>query len=207
MLNQSYLKTSLFMLALLGSLTVPASLDARVGDTKSELERRLFDAGGIAYRNNEIRQARMDGMPYNNILSHLPGSVEVRVYFKTASGRRAVQSELNARNMPAGWELHVVYVNDRSVLEVYRRSQRMTEQERNELLAIQSGNSYWERIEDPEDSALNFTKQLADGRLRAREGGGNGTMLLIFDANMDRVMNQVIRENRAQSAPVSINGF
>ena len=47
--------------------------------------------------------------------------------------------------MLEGWNLHVLYSQGKSVMEVYKRSEKITEFELIHLLNLQSGNSFWEK--------------------------------------------------------------
>mgnify|MGYP000211951170 FL=1 len=192
-------------LTIIATALFPAVADARVGESMTDIERRLTGAGGIVYRDQDMIQVRQRGMPYLRILEYLPSRPQVRVYFKTDDGRRPMASELDGRNMPRGWDFHVVYLNGVSVLEVYRRSQALTEQEINQLLALQQGNSYWERVRNAEETALGYRFQRADGVLRANQVGNE--MFMIFDAEMDRKVERAIEEARKESAPISVQGF
>jgi hypothetical protein len=181
------------------------SVEARIGEKQALIEQRLTAFGGIIYRDQAIVEARMRGVPYVRILEYLPSTPQIRIYFKTDDGRRPMASELQARGMPQGWDLHVVYLNGVSILEAYRRSQALTEQEINQLLALQQGDSFWERVQKAEESALGYRMLRNDGQLRANQVGSD--TLLIFDAKMDRHVFNAIEAARAQSAPVSVQGF
>ena len=117
-----------------------------------------------------MKNARMSGRPYAGLLHYVNG-VEVRVYFKTDDGRTPSTKDLNAQHMPPGWDLHVVYVNGKSVLELFKRSQGMTEFEVNQLLTVQSGGSYWKRVgkgDEKEPSAFGYEMERDDGGVRAQ---------------------------------------
>ena len=47
--------------------------------------------------------------------------------------------------MLEGWNLHILFVQGKSVIELYKRSDRITEFEFIQLLNLQSGNSFWEK--------------------------------------------------------------
>ena len=187
------------------AVLLPTASLARVGESMAEIERRLTSSGGIIYRDQAMIDARMRGMPYLRILNYLPSRPQVRLYFKTDDGRRPMASELSARDMPKGWDLHVVYLNGVSVLEAYKRSQALTEQEINQLLALQQGDSYWERVRTAENTALGYRMLRKDEVLRANQVGND--TLIIFDAKMDRHVAEAIEEARIESAPISVQGF
>lgn len=187
----------------------PATADARIGERRESIERRLFGSGGIVYRDDAIEESRRKGMPYLRYFEYLPGSSDVRIYFKTADGRRPTSSELEDKRMSAGWDLHVVYVGGKSAIEVYKRSQGITDFELNHLLALHSEGGYWKRPskEEMEDvvSAFGFEMIRSDGRVRAKKLGGDG--LMFVDSEVDAKLAELNTSNLQESAPVSVDGF
>ncbi len=183
-------------------------LQARIGESRSTIERRLFDSGGIVYRDDAIEQARMRGKPYLGLFPLMPDSTELRIYFKTADGRSPSSTELDARRMGDGWDLHVLYVGGKSVLELYERSQGMTDHEFNQLLAVHAGGSYWKRVkrgEATEPSVLGYDMVRDDGAVRAKRLGG--TTLLLIDPDLDNQLAEMQEAKRQENAPVSVEGF
>ena len=199
---------SVFAGLLIGSL-LPSSLDARIGERRESIERRLFSSGGIVYRDDTIEESRRKGMPYAQYLEYLPSSSDLRIYFKTSDGRRPTSSELSDRRMSAGWDLHVVYVNGKSAIEVYKRSQGMTEHEFNRLMAIHAQGSFWKRLskEDKAEtvSAFGFEMIRDDGLVRARKLGGDS--VLFFDTKIDLELAEMKTSDLQEKAPVSVEGF
>ena len=186
-----------------------STLDARIGERRELIERRLFSSGGIVYRDDTIEESRRRGMPYSQYLEYLPSSSDVRIYFKTSDGRRPTSSELSDRRMSAGWDLHVVYVNGKSAIEVYKRSQGMTEQEFNRLMAIHAGGLFWKRLgkEDIDEvvSAFGFDMIRDDGLVRARKLGKDS--VLFFDTEIDVELAETKTSDLQEKAPVSVDGF
>jgi hypothetical protein len=208
-----------FVLGLLCAAVVLSALsstaEARIGERKDSLERRLFASGGVLYRDDDIETARQKGMPYLKYLELITAPSEIRIYFKTSDGRRPQSKELDVKRVSAGWDLHVLYVNGRSSVEVYKRSQAMTEHEFNSLLALQSNGSYWKKKEkaakavegeekDPDPSAFGYEMQLANGAVRAKKVGGG---LMFVDAKLDVMLAQTNEMDEQEKAPVSVNGF
>ncbi|MEC8209000.1 MAG: hypothetical protein VX051_00935, partial [Verrucomicrobiota bacterium] len=111
--------------------------------------------------------------------------------------------------MSAGWDLHVVFVNGKSAIEVYKRSQGMTEQEFNRLMAIHAGSSFWKRLgkEDKDEmvSAFGFEMVRDDGLVRARKLGRDS--VLFFDTEIDVELAEMKTSDLQKRAPVSVNGF
>lgn len=189
--------------------TVPQSSEARIGERQETIERRLANSGGIRYRDDAIEQSRRKGMPYTKYLDYLTSSAEIRIYFKTTDGRQPASSELEEKNMGDGWDLHVVYVNGKSVIEVYKRSRGMTTHEFNNLLALQAGGSFWRRLEKQEQaeaiSAFDFDMVRDDGRVRAKKVGGDS--LLFVDSDVDTSLAEMNESDLQSRAPVSVEGF
>ena len=206
--TQSGTIVSVFAVLVISSL-LTTTLDARIGERRESIERRLFSSGGIVYRDDTVKESRRKGMPYAQYLEYLPSSSDVRIYFKTSDGRRPTSSELSDRRMSAGWDLHVVFVNGKSAIEVYKRSQGMTEQEFNRLMAIHSGGSFWKRLgkEDKDEvvSAFGFEMIRDDGLVRARKLGRDS--VLFFDTKIDVELAEMKASDLQEKAPVSVDGF
>jgi hypothetical protein len=206
-----YLKKSIFFLLTASFSVAVSGLDARIGESRNEVESRLFGSGGIVLRDAEAEANRQKGMPYLQYLDYLEGSVEVRIYFKTDDGRTPKSSEIDVKRQSAGWNLHVVYVRGKSAIEVYKRSQSISEFEMNELLARQAGGAYWMRKEKPKEgdeiapSAFGYDMERSDGAVRAKRLGGDAFM--IFDTLADVGLANLKESDLMQKAPVSIGGF
>ena len=199
----------LVLLATVAGLSVTSSADARIGERREAIERRLFATGGIVYRDDVIEAARQRGMPYMKYMDYMPGSAEVRIYFKTDDGRRPISSELDAKRVSAGWDLHVLFVNGVSLAEVYKRSQGMSEFEFNQLLAIHADGSFWRRA-TPEDleemeSAFGMNMVRDDGLIRAKKLGGD--TLMVVDSEFDAKLAELNENDLLERAPVSVRGF
>lgn len=192
--------------------------DARIGESRMVIERRLTQAGGIVYRDEAIKQSRRRGMPYMRFYDYYPEMAEVRIYFKTDDGRKPKSSQMSEKQSAPGWDIHVLYIEGKSVLEVYARSRQvMTEYELNYILQLQVGSGYWNRVspanpkaskdsvESVLPSAFGHQMEHSDGQVRAKKINGNAIML--FDLDLDV---RIAREQQAdlqQQAPISVNGF
>ena len=212
-----YPKSS-FVLGLLCAVAVLSALsstaEARIGERKESIERRLFASGGIMYRDDAVEASRRKGMPYLKYIELIDASVDIRVYYKTADGRRPSSKELEDKRVLPGWDMHVLYVNGKSAVEVYKRSQGMTEYEFNQLLGIQSNGSYWKKkdrdaktadgkpVENP--SAFGYEMQTDNGMVRAKKIG-NG--LMFFEPKLDVMLAEMNDSDQMEKAPVSVNGF
>ncbi len=148
-------------------------------------------------------------MPYLQYLELFSSSADVYVYYKTADGRRPTSSELDEKRMLPGWDLHVVYVNGKSVIEVYKRSQSMSDFELNQLIALQGGGSGWKKVAKgdmaDEPSAFGFEMVSSDGSVRAKKLGSD--RILFVDATVDVALAEMNTSDLLEKAPVSVNGF
>jgi hypothetical protein len=161
--------------AVLALSALSSTAEARIGERRDSIERRLFASGGIMYRDDETEESRRKGMPYLKYMELIAGSTDIRIYYKTADGRRPSSKELEGKRVLPGWDMHVLYVNGKSAVEVYKRSQGMTEYEFNQLLGIQSSGSYWKKKDKGrEDSRWEASEGSVCLRLRDANGEWNG---------------------------------
>ncbi len=207
-----FVLTLLCTLALLFALSSTA--EARIGERKESIERRLFASGGIMYRDDAVEANRRRGMPYLKYVELIAASTDIRIYYKTANGRRPSSKELEAKRVLPGWDMHVLYVNGKSAVEVYKRSQAMTEYEFNQLLAIQANGSYWKKkakepnavdgkpVKDP--SAFGYEMQTDNKVVRAKK---MGNAMIFFDSKLDVMLAEMNDSDQIEKAPVSVNGF
>lgn len=185
-------------------------LEARIGETRLILEKRLLKSGGYQYRDEKVIENRRKGMPYLKFKEYFPDKADLRIYYKTIDGRKPLSKDIKSSAMLEGWNLHVLYSQGKSVIEVYKRSETMTEFEFIHLLNLQSGNSFWEKetekeLNEGEFSTFGFDLQRNDKALRAKKLGGNAVM--IFSTSFDHLMKKSIRDNEMKIAPASIDGF
>lgn len=215
-----------FSLFLVACLMQPQSGEARIGERREALERRLFASGGILYRAEGESKSRRQGGPYSSYMKYLGNSAEVRVYFKTDDGRQPSRSEVAKNSLGSGWELHVLYVNGKSVLELYKRvGSRASEYEINALLAILGGSAYWKEAdagkrqpaspsvesdtesgeeEEPPRSAFGFDYLRNDGEVRAKKSGGG---IMVFQKQLDEFLARQHESSLQKEAPESVQGF
>jgi len=191
-------------------MLAPISSQARIGESRHGLESRLLRSSGIVYRDDAIEANRRRGMPYLQYLPYIENSVDVRIYFKTADGRKPTSSEMEERRMADGWDLHVVYVGGKSAIEVYKRSRGITDYEMNELLARQAGGAYWTRKEKPKEgeevppSAFGYEMVRSDGAIRAKRLGGDS--LLFVQSDIDAELATMKESDLIEQAPISAEG-
>lgn len=201
---------ALVCLLIIACMSLPHPSEARIGENRSSFERRLFSNGGIIYRDREERSNRRRSGPYSAYLQYLGGSAEVRVYFKSDDGRQPTQTDVEENTLGSGWEVHVLFVSGKSVLELYKRVGSISEYEFNALLGILGGGGYWEEPEEPAEgeeappSAFGFDYVRSDGEVRAKKSGGG---LMVFQKQLDEFLAKQHENRLIQSAPQSVQGF
>ena len=198
------------LLPLLFTFVATFFLEARIGETRLTIEKRLLKSGGYQYRDDKILLNRKRGMPYNKFEEYFPEKADLRIYYKTIDGRKPLSKDVKASGMLEGWNLHILFVQGKSVIELYKRSDRITEFEFIQLLNLQSGNSFWEKksendLEPGQFSTFGFDFQRNDQVLRAKKMGTNTVM--IFSTSFDHLMKKNIREEQMDDAPSSVDGF
>lgn len=201
---------SYLLLPLVFNFAATFFLEARIGETRLTIEKRLLKSGGYQYRDDKILLNRKRGMPYSKFEEYFPEKADLRIYYKTIDGRKPLSKDVKASGMLEGWNLHILFVQGKSVIELYKRSDRITEFEFIQLLNLQSGNSFWEKksendLEPGQFSTFGFDFQRNDEVLRAKKMGTNTVM--IFSTSFDHLMKKNIREEQMNDAPSSVDGF
>ena len=201
---------SYLLLPLVFNFAATFFLEARIGETRLTIEKRLLKSGGYQYREDKILLNRKRGMPYSKFEEYFPEKADLRIYYKTIDGRKPLSKDVKASGMLEGWNLHILFVQGKSVIELYKRSDRITEFEFIHLLNLQSGNSFWEKksendLEPGQFSTFGFDFQRNDEVLRAKKMGTNTVM--IFSTSFDHLMKKNIREEQMNDAPSSVDGF
>lgn len=201
---------SYLLLPLVFNFAATFFLEARIGETRLTIEKRLLKSGGYQYRDDKILLNRKRGMPYSKFEEYFPEKADLRIYYKTIDGKKPLSKDVRASGMLEGWNLHILFVQGKSVIELYKRSDRITEFEFIHLLNLQSGNSFWEKksendLEPGQFSTFGFDFQRNDQVLRAKKMGTNTVM--IFSTSFDHLMKKNIREEQMDDAPSSVDGF
>lgn len=177
----------------MGLVMSASTLSARVGETQSDVERRLLQpsVGKLFFKPKdkdnkeaERQQQREDrDQPFSAFKDFFPEDTREGVYWKSA-----VSSHLSSED---GWKVHVFYTAGRSVLEAYRRTgEGLSEFEVRALLSFNKGNSTWKKHkkEGGGTDGIGYDYELEDGSLRARQ---QGNWLMIFAIKLDNyVMDQ-----------------
>ena len=195
--------TRLIILSLIFILLSP--IYARIGEERLELEKRLNVSGGLQYREERVLSNRRRGMPYQKYLDYLPERSEIRVYYKTLDGKKPVAKEMKASGMLEGWDVHIIFVEGKSVLEIYRRSSSINEFEFSALLRLQTGQSFWEKRDTNDENDETVTAFGFDYERNDKKLGSN--MMLICSAPFDKFIKQEFLDTQMESLPASIKGF
>jgi hypothetical protein len=121
---------------------------------------------------------------------------------------------MDPRRPSPGWDIHVLYVGDRSVLEVYKRSREisggMTTSEFNQLLKLHAGDSYWKKLSRPAEgeerlSIFGCDMEREDGEVRAKRL--DKQTLLVVTRELDEELARRKAQQEESDAPTSLMGF
>ena len=116
--------------------------EIKVGDQKSNLEIRLFRAGGLKIKEERFIKQKERGIPCLKFADFFPDKADTLLYFKPTDGRQPKPKDLE-KGIPAGWNLHVVYYKGISMIRNYQKTGGINEFEKNTILDLQKGNSFW----------------------------------------------------------------
>jgi len=166
---------------------------ARVGETQGDFEHRLLQPsiGRFALRDKNpdpIKEAAVARQqPFNQVRSYFPPDARERKYWKSA-----VPNVLSNEN---GWDVHVFFQNDRSILEAYQRvGDTLSSFEVQNILRANQGGSEWRKLDadslEAHSSAIGCDYQLADGTLRAKV---TGNWLMVYSTKLDNYVKEQIR--------------
>ena len=185
-----------------------SSAQGRIGESISTIESRLFRSGGIIYRDDATELNRQRGLPYVAHLELMP-EAKLRIYFKSADGSKPKSSDMDPKRASPGWDIHVLYVGERSVLEVYKRSSSMTTSEFNQLLKLQAGESYWTKLSRPAEgegrlSVFGCDMEREDEMVRAKR---LGSALLLVTKEIDEELARRKALQEEADAPISLMGL
>ena len=131
-----------FLLAI-GCLMFAASLVfARIGETKKDLESRLLSrtGGALEYDKKEEKKREAFDLPYRDLFLIMPREADHSFYFKRPDKVLAQSSDVVKQDDMYGWEVHVCYLNGKSVMEFYRRrGDKITFEEVAALMKLTAG--------------------------------------------------------------------
>ena len=133
----------------------------------------------------------------------------LRIYFKSADGSKPKSSDMDPKRASPGWDIHVLYIGNRSVMEIYKRSSGMTTVEFNQLLKLQAGDSYWKKLGRPAEgekrlSIFGCDMEREDAEVRGKR---MGSALLLVSRDLDEELARRKAQQEEADAPTSLMGF
>lgn len=204
-------------------LSFVSPVQARVGETRAEIERRLLqpNLGKMYFRPKDkdnrdaererVREAREQ--PFNDARKHFPPDTQEAIYWKSA-----LANQLSSDN---GWKVHVFFVAGRSALEAYRRTGApLNEFEVRALLAANRGGSVWKKVsgEGGGTNGIAYDFELEDGSLRAKQQGNwfmiYSTRLNAYVIEQQKIAKELrdkeleaLKQEQQSKAPESVLGL
>lgn len=97
---------------------------AKIGETRFSFEERLMsksNGNAYIYESKEDRFREAMELPYVNLFLAMPRTAFQKFYYKRADGAPSTNSDTIQQHDLFGWEFHVCYNDDVSVMEFYRR--------------------------------------------------------------------------------------
>lgn len=118
-ISKSFTKKSVLIAAVSALCTL--SSFARVGDTQKDIQARLTARGGAyKYLREEYLREALE-LPYSNLFLIQTDDTKNSFFFKRCDSIGSSNLDTLNQGELFGWEVHVAYQNDVSVLESYRR--------------------------------------------------------------------------------------
>lgn len=195
----------IILAAALALATTQAS-HARIGERRTDIERRLMDKKtAITYGNDRVEGKLTDKtVPYRHLAlaEVFPPECQHAFYFKKVLDEKVTPQDIEKlpadkahqrETYPDGWDIHVAFLRDVSVMECYRLNhERLNEFQINGLLELNKGASKWKELldsDEAEPSVFGYDYLTEDGKLRAKL---YGNMLIIYTAELDRTMMKTV---------------
>lgn len=138
--------------AFIAAFSTAAVSYAKIGETRAEIEGRLMSKNGgsaYIYDSKEDRFREAMELPYVNLFLTMPRSVFHKFYYKRADATSSSNSDTIQQHDLFGWEFHIGYQNDISVMEMYRRhGDPMTTEELEAIMesVARAKGSKWKRV-------------------------------------------------------------
>ncbi|HPA20972.1 MAG TPA: hypothetical protein PLU30_24700 [Verrucomicrobiae bacterium] len=202
----------IIMLAATLALATPQASHARIGERRTDIERRLMEKKtAITYGNDRVEGKLTDKtVPYRHLAlaEVFPPECQHAFYFKKVLDEKVTPQDIEKlpadkahqrETYPDGWDIHVMFLKDASVMECYRLNhERLNEFQINGLLELNKGASKWREVLDTdtaEPSVFGYDYVTEDGKLRAKL---YGNMLIIYNAELDRTMMKTVEGKVAE---------
>lgn len=171
--------------ALAATFFLAGLAEARIGENKREIEKRLNSRvdGAYQYTFEESLREALE-LPYNKIFWLQPRGTSNSFYFKRADSTLSTRADVANQREIYGWELHIAYLNDVSVLEFYQRyGDPLTFAEVVGLMdrvANKRENAVWKRAEIKNSSPIISSEQNLSESLK--------TLIGIIPRNSERAI-------------------
>ncbi len=141
-----YLKLSAILML---STSFSLNLNARVGETKNDIQDRMLTktSGAYLYTAKEERLREAMELPYKYIFLLMPDDVIQCFFFKRPDVAQSTMGDTIQQHELYGWEMNFSLKGDKSVLEFYRRhGDPITKEEITALFNLQKKeNSHWKK--------------------------------------------------------------
>lgn len=200
------------MLAAAMALAIPQLTHARIGERRTDIERRLMDKkAAITYGKDRVEGKLTDKtVPYRHLAlaEVFPPEIQHAFYFKKVLDEKVTPQDIEKlpadkahqrETYPDGWDIHLAFLRDVSVMECYRLNhERLNEFQINGLLELNKGASKWREVLDTdvaEPSVFGYDYVTDDGKLRAKL---YGNMLIVFTAELDKTMMKTVESKVAE---------
>ena len=179
--------------------------------SRSELERRLFNSGGIVYRDDNIKSNRLLRYALHEVYGIL---CRIRLKFGFIIRlRMGVSQNLLTwkKRVQPGWDIHVLYVQ-RNFLASKCTSVTQADNDDPEmklLLTTLAQGSYWEKVDSKGSnkevlpSAFGFNMERKDGKVRGRQEGRQD-MVMVFDVDFDSRLAEMQILDDQEQAPIEV---
>jgi len=164
------------------SAALALSAQARIGETKNDIQARMLTktGGAYAYPSKEERFREAMELPYKYAFLIMPGDVKQCFFFKRPDAQTTTAADTVQQHELYGWEVNMSLQSDKSVLEFYRRhGDPMTIEEAVELFNLQKKpDARWKRSEFV-DSVKSWEVSIKDGKpsVKAKSSAELGAVL------------------------------
>ncbi len=126
--------------AFLAVLFFNCTLNARIGETRQDLQNRMLTkiGGAYIYPSKEERLREALELPYKYAFLLMPKDAQNFFFFKRADSSTSTNSDVVQQYELYGWELHICFNGSNSAMEFYRRhGEPITVEELSEIFKAQ----------------------------------------------------------------------
>jgi len=210
---------------LLLCLVASSETSARIGESDDQLERRLLRGSdkGLEITDNDLESFYRTRSPvFMDLRILAEEGLQYKIYYKSAddlvaSSNRLWQEDNKGRRSdrpvpkPEGWLLHVAYLNGVSVLELYQRSEELTDVEIEGLLLRNAGETRWVKGSPPAGKEEVILPEVFSANHHRADFGVYADVrrdsVLMFDPRLDSRIHEMELERAEEEGPESLEGF